>query len=502
MTELPAAFVPALARTLLHFLWQGALVGATAALALQVLRDARPQARYALACLALLACLLLPLGTLLLELAPSVAAAAPGISSAAVGADARRAAVLPLASSLPGMSPSWIVLFWALGACAMALRMALGLAWLRGLPASPDRLLAAHWQARLDALAAGFGLRRRIVLRLVDALDTPAVFGAWRPLVLLPAALLARLPAELIEALLAHELAHIRRHDYLVNLLQSMVEALLFYHPVVWWLGRRIRHAREEAADQLAAVHACPPGRLAHALAALADLQASGGLPALAPAARGGSLLGRIERLAGPVRQARPAARGALVLAVLGAACIATLACAQVSVRAAPVAVAPDVPGVPRASPRDSYVLVRDGRLTAWGPRDSIDAEAAALGLQGDFFFAHRDGRFHLVIDAPLVDRTRRAWEAAERIDRELGALEASMEARQQRADAQDGTLGAVEARAAADARAALSRRANALYREQDRATERLGAELRDVLDDALANGAARTTSPPVAPPR
>jgi D-alanyl-D-alanine endopeptidase (penicillin-binding protein 7) len=124
--------------------------------------------------------------------------------------------------------------------------------------------------------------------------------------VLLPAALLSRLPAELLEALLAHELAHVRRWDYLANLLQSVVEALLFFHPVVWWLSARMRAERELVADEISAEllgQADGGQRMAQALHALSELQHDN-LPAIALAARGGDLLRRIERLLAPRPQA------------------------------------------------------------------------------------------------------------------------------------------------------------------------------------------------------
>ena len=124
------------------------------------------------------------------------------------------------------------------------LRMAGGLWWVHRLRASPPCGDAQRWEVCVDRLAYRFGIRRRIAVRLTADGDSPLSVGWWKPMVLLPAAIAARMPEPLLEALIAHELAHIRRHDYLVNLLQGVVEALLFYHPVVWWLSHRIRIQR------------------------------------------------------------------------------------------------------------------------------------------------------------------------------------------------------------------------------------------------------------------
>jgi D-alanyl-D-alanine endopeptidase (penicillin-binding protein 7) len=105
-----------------------------------------------------------------------------------------------------------------------------------------------------------------------------------------------------LEALLAHELGHVRRHDYLVNLVQNVVETLLFYHPAVWWISRRIRHEREQIADDFAARQLGEPRRLARALSELERLQFS--TPHLAQAASGGDLMLRIRRLVRPDPQA------------------------------------------------------------------------------------------------------------------------------------------------------------------------------------------------------
>ncbi len=149
----------------------------------------------------------------------------------------------------------------------------------------------------------------------------PFVVGWLRPVVLVPAALLTGLhPAE-VEAIFAHELAHIRRHDFLVNLLQNVVETLLFYHPAVWWMSAQIRMEREHCCDDVAAAVCGGALDYARALVALERLRPATGLMV---AASGGSLLERIRRLAG----ARDNGRSAWPLPALGLFLAAAIALA------------------------------------------------------------------------------------------------------------------------------------------------------------------------------
>jgi len=297
-----AAVVASVGWTLLHFLWQGALVGCVTAVALTALRNARPERRYLAACLGLLVCLAWPLLdlTLALRAGPDAAragAALSGLASGAAGGDA--AGLLAwLQAHL-----DWIVAFWAACSGALALRMALGLLWIgRAGAAAADNGATGAWQARLSQLAARCGLARAVRLRIVDGLCSPVTAGWWRPVVLVPAALVSGMSPQLLEALLLHELGHVRRHDYLVNLAQNVIETLLFYHPAVWWISQRIRIEREQIADDFAAAHLGEPRRLALALSELERLQFSG--HHLAQAANGGDLMARIRRLLRPSAQA------------------------------------------------------------------------------------------------------------------------------------------------------------------------------------------------------
>ena len=224
--------------------------------------------------------------------------------------DKRRRGVLP--AKLHALRPSRLIELDArLGlvevdaALALALRMACGLCWVRRLRTGPACGDAQRWEVCVGRLAWRFGIRRQVAVRLIGEGDSPLSVGWWKPMVLLPAGIVAHMPAALLEALIAHELAHIRRHDYLVNLLQGVVEALLFYHPVVWWLSHRIRVERELVADDLAAQQLGDPRRLALALSELDRLAAPRSpIPhthtALAQAAHGGQLMSRIKQLLRP----------------------------------------------------------------------------------------------------------------------------------------------------------------------------------------------------------
>ncbi len=302
----------ALAPALLHSVWQLALIAVLASLGFNALAGASARTRHALGMACLLAMLLAPLATFWLYWQPPAAAPA----GLAVAGDA---AALP--SWRDGLMLG-LALLWLAGAAAMLLRQLGGWRLLRRIEAQPSSVLPAPWQVRVDALAASLGIARRVSVRLARHVVSPFTTHALRPVVWLPLALLTRLPADQVEALLAHELAHIRRLDWCWNALQCLAEGLLFHHPAMWWLSQRIREEREQACDDLA-VQAC--GDALPLAEALAGLQRAGlQPPALALAARGGGLLQRVERLLAGRR--RPADWRATALLLLVAGCTALLA--------------------------------------------------------------------------------------------------------------------------------------------------------------------------------
>jgi bla regulator protein BlaR1 len=294
-----AVLIDSVGWTLLHFLWQGTLVAAITAVALRLLRHANPVHRYNLACSGLLACLLWPAAELALRLGGGAASGTPiAIADAMLvrGPGGGASGVLAFLQH----HLLWIVGIWALCALALTLRMALGLAWIRH--AGQGQTRNDQLQASVSRMALQFGIRRTVRLRVVDNLSSPLTAGWLRPLVLVPAALVSGMPHELLEALLAHEMAHVKRLDYLVNLGQNVIEILLFYHPAVWWISGRVRAEREQIADDIAARHTGAPRTLARALSELEKQQFSG--QQLALAADGGDLLARVRRLLRPETQA------------------------------------------------------------------------------------------------------------------------------------------------------------------------------------------------------
>jgi beta-lactamase regulating signal transducer with metallopeptidase domain len=288
---------------LLHFLWQGTLVALALALLLRL--TPRSEARYLFSCGALALCLALPCGTLAYQVRAQTQGegpvagsegAAPSMEPAPAGEAPPASRLLTLERAVRARLPL-VVALWALGCLLGALRLGCGWAlagsWRRRGFAPPR-----GWDARLADLSARMGLGGTVLLLASDRVDTPLAMGVLKSVILVPSALFTGMAPDLLEALLAHELAHVLRHDYLANLLQNGIEIVLFYHPAVWWISRRIRVEREVLADGHAAKVLGEPRRLALALNALDDLQPPFTTPALA--ASGGELMSRIKNPINP----------------------------------------------------------------------------------------------------------------------------------------------------------------------------------------------------------
>jgi beta-lactamase regulating signal transducer with metallopeptidase domain len=343
--------IAALGWSLLHFVWQGFAISGLLAAILLMLRRTSAAVRYFVACTAfamMAACPLLTWCCLMSGASAVVVAADPveqensagnqvrPIESASPPAgdiatsepfklpDTRELSLDPLATvaavpMLPQISASqveppfstvstyfyqgtapllpWLVSGWLAGVIFQSLRLLVGWRFLQRMKQLATSPTVGELHARCQQLARQLGIRRSVTLVQSALIEVPAVFGWLRPIILLPAQALTGLDATQLNAILAHELAHIRRHDYLVNLIQTVLETLLFYHPAVWWVSRQIRDEREHCCDDIAVVVCGNRIVYARALAEMEQLRAS---PQLTLAANSGSLLGRIKRLIRP----------------------------------------------------------------------------------------------------------------------------------------------------------------------------------------------------------
>ena len=216
----------------------------------------------------------------------------------------------------------------------MTLRLMGGWVLTRRLATRAAIAVSPSIEAAARAIAGRLRIRRAVAILESRAVVVPTLVGWLKPVILLPAAALAGLSPDQLRAILAHELAHVRRHDYLVNLLQSMVETLLFYHPATWWVSAQIRAEREHCCDDLA-VEVCGD-RLVYA-SALAELTTLAGHRGFALAATDGSLLNRVRRILGGQRSVHEPAPAwpllALVVLVVGAGSFSAGAIDQAALR-------------------------------------------------------------------------------------------------------------------------------------------------------------------------
>ncbi len=297
---------------LIHFIWQGAVVALAFAVAQSRFKSA--QARYVTGCLALFMMVCCPTATfLVLGKANEIRTVAPltGFPNAPQRPAQNRILNPPIAAAesialknerAPALLPRrnqmipWIVFGWATGAALLSLRLLGGwgrLCWLRfhSTEAGPG------WLDRLKRLQRNLGLTKPVALLKSAWVETPVTFGWIRPVILIPASVWTGLSPAQLDAVLVHELIHLRRHDFLVNLLQTFLETLLFYHPAVWWISRAVRIEREHCCDDAAIQWLGNPAEYARALVQLEELRA--GYGELRLAAGSSPLVTRVQRILG-----------------------------------------------------------------------------------------------------------------------------------------------------------------------------------------------------------
>ena len=290
----------ALGWTLVHSIWQLLLVAGVLWLALKLARKASPALTYGMAVAALLLSFLATLATFsYLWTRPEGIHILPGDqvnSSPSMDWEGFLAQVIFWTEQ----NLSLVVNFWFFGAILFLFRLFAQLTEVRNLRKNSQPFENLEIQTLTDRLVNSLGIRRKIEIRTTERAHSPVTFGVLTPVILLPAALIFQLSPAHLEAVIAHELAHVKRNDYLSNLLLSTLEVLFFFHPCYWWMSQTVKELRENAADELALKAGISSTDLANALAEVLQF-ASQHPPELSLAAgkkRNPTLL-RIKRMLG-----------------------------------------------------------------------------------------------------------------------------------------------------------------------------------------------------------
>jgi bla regulator protein BlaR1 len=300
-------WMSALGWTVLHSLWQGALIATGVAIIFALLPRLSSPVRYRLAVAALLGMAASTCWTLVAEF-QSLSASQVSISSSVSASGsliiAEESTYLSegwWGSWFPQMETftPWIAGFWLLGALLFGVRWLGGLFYLQRLRRHSQVISGGRWAAKFRQLAQELGINRPLSLRLSHEVASPMVIGHLKPMVLLPVGLISGLNPEQVEAILVHELAHVRRFDYLVNALQTFLETIFFFHPAYWWLSQIIRDEREHCCDDLAIAHCGDAMVYARALTELEQQRLESNPFALGLQGRPNHLLSRIKRVMG-----------------------------------------------------------------------------------------------------------------------------------------------------------------------------------------------------------
>lgn len=452
MSGISQAFTTAL----FHFLWQGVAVLLVFSILMFLLRRRSANSRYVAGCAAMAVMALLPVVTAWSVYAPAVEANPVSVSSPGDGSGEVFSGVLTIgmevsrtvseavseASWLEALRP-WAIPVWSLGVVFFSLRLLRGYRFVRRMHRS------AVSDSATFQLAAGIskrlGMTRRFRVMVSVLTDSPGVVGWLRPVILLPPATVLGLDPAQLEAVLAHELAHIRRYDYMVNVLQTLVEALLFYHPAVWWVSSSIRRERELCCDDVAVGAVGDRLRYARALAALERLRV--GRPQLAVGATDASLSDRVRRIimGQEIQNTRlPVVSGIvsliLCMVAVGATTVASPVSGQLQFGTvvpepppppppppAPPAPIPPPPAPPPPAPEPpppppapefasqffglfdnddvAWVLFRNGETRTFGSSvDQAEARIDRRNFEGDLLWVRMDGETYVIQDEGFLD--------------------------------------------------------------------------------------------------
>jgi bla regulator protein blaR1 len=305
----PEETLKALCWTLIHSLWQGALAAALAGMIILNTRKSAARVRYNLLCgvlflfaitVTITFCRQAGTGDLVENTATIFADPGPENTTTIASNEtmpAPAANFMDSATAYFNEHAGLFVLIWAALFLVHCIKMATGLAGVRRLRHAKTCSPGEDWQTKLDHLSRAIGLRQPIRLLQSGLVRVPVAIGLFKPVILVPLGLLAHLPPEQVETILLHELAHIRRRDYLVNLLQCLAEAIFFFNPALLWISSLVRQEREACCDDIVVANTTRKRNYLEALVSFQEYSLNSPAYAMAIGSKQHYLLNRVKRM-------------------------------------------------------------------------------------------------------------------------------------------------------------------------------------------------------------
>ena len=304
--SITAFLIPAFGWALLHSIWQGFLVFACLRLVLRLWPNASASIKYNLSFLSLtgiFAWFSITLWEQLQAIRKVQQASWLMIETGVRQQHLEVPAIYHNQRTLTHLFPALeacfplLVVLYITGVAVMSIKLTLDLVQLKQIRQKQVLPIDHAWEKHLEKLAQQLRIPRKVQLLISTHIQVPVMIGFLKPVILLPVAMFNNLSAEQLEAILLHELAHIKRNDYLLNIFQSIVETILFFNPFVWWISKNIRLEREHCCDDLVLAGQVQPLHYAKALVALEEYRLTVNALAMAAADNKQHLFHRIKRI-------------------------------------------------------------------------------------------------------------------------------------------------------------------------------------------------------------
>ncbi|MDO9373880.1 MAG: M56 family metallopeptidase [Ferruginibacter sp.] len=302
------SFIKAISYTLVHSLWQGMILGLVAGAIILLTRSKKPSTRYNALAASLVGFTAATIATFWTQLGSLATKSIQAVEVTNIPTATYAGAELhPVAGSTNFLDQvlytfnsyaDWLVLGWMTIILLKSIQLTAGLVQAHKLKSSQVNAVSEYWNEKLVQLGRQMALHKVVCLLESRRVQVPAVIGFMKPVILIPAGLLSQLSPAEVEAILLHELAHIRRKDYLVNILQHFVEIIFFFNPAVRWVSGLIKAERENCCDEIAVSQTNSKNNYISALVAFHE-KAQQQLPTFIPAFAGekNHLLNRVKRI-------------------------------------------------------------------------------------------------------------------------------------------------------------------------------------------------------------